>query len=103
MFFILQDKNCYFLCSGLCDLPFTIRDAGYNDMYRGWYDTRACGSCNDYCRWVGNSGSGGNPAKQTSHDNGLGRGRSRWVCQIAKNKNKDFSSAGKFLYPKCHK
>lgn len=87
--------------SGSCDLRFKIRDFGYSDKYRGWYDTRACGSCNDYCRWVGNSGGGGNPAVQTSHDNGSGRGRSRWSCQIADYENKDFSSVGKFVYTKC--
>ena len=42
-------------------------DVGYSDSYRGWYDVQGCGNCNDYCRWVGNSGSGGNPLQKTVH------------------------------------
>jgi len=51
-------------------------DAGYNDNFRGWYDVQGCGQCNDYCRWVGNSGSGGNPAN-------LRHGSSWWSCRLA--------------------
>ena len=36
-------------------------DWGVSDPFRGWYDVSGCGVCNDYCRWVGNSGSGGDP------------------------------------------
>ena len=42
-------------------------DAGYNDAYRGWYDVQGCGKCNDYCRWVGNSGSGAHPKHGMKH------------------------------------
>jgi len=52
-------------------------DAGYNDAYRGWYDVQGCGRCNDYCRWVGNSGSGGNPRNWAT------RGTSWWSCRLA--------------------
>jgi hypothetical protein len=51
--------------------------AGYSDSYRGWYDASGCGICQDYCRWVGNSGSGGNPVSKTSH------GDSFWSCRKA--------------------
>jgi len=52
-------------------------DEGYRDDHRGWYDLQGCGSCNDYCRWVGLDGSGGDPAKQ------LEKGRSWWSCRLA--------------------
>lgn len=43
--------------------------AGYEDQFRGFYDTKGTGVCSDFCRWVGNSGSGGLPlvtVKQSS-------------------------------------
>jgi len=52
-------------------------DAGYADNYRGWYDVQGCGTCLDYCRWVGNSGSGGNPQQKLQH------GSSWWSCRLA--------------------
>ena len=52
------------------------KDKGYPDAYRGWYDTQGCGKCNDYCRWVGNSGAGGDPKKRTIKAN------SWWSCHI---------------------
>jgi len=52
-------------------------DPGYADSFRGWYDVQGCGTCNDYCRWVGGSGSGGDPAVRTVHD------RSFWSCRLA--------------------
>jgi len=49
-------------CERSCVSPASNRaDAGYPDAYRGWYDVQGCGRCNDYCRWVGNAGSGGDP------------------------------------------
>merc|ERR1719201_11133 len=54
-------------------------DAGYVDAYRGWYDVQGCGQCNDYCRWVGNSGAGGSPTLKLSH------GSSFWSCRLAGN------------------
>lgn len=50
---------------------------GYPDSYRGWFDVTGCGTCNDYCRWVGDSGSGGNPKSRLIH------GRSFWSCRLA--------------------
>ena len=41
-------------------------DPGYVDAYRGWYDVQGCGQCNDYCRWVGNSGSDDKSNSMTS-------------------------------------
>ena len=52
-------------------------DAGFVDSYRGWYDVQGCGQCNDYCRWVGNDGSGGDPTKSVR------RKTSWWSCRKA--------------------
>jgi hypothetical protein len=52
-------------------------DAGYVDDFRGWYDVQGCGQCNDYCRWVGNGGPGGNPSQRQRH------GESWWSCRLA--------------------
>ena len=60
-----------------CPISAGTGDAGYSDSYRGWYDASGCGICQDYCRWVGNSGSGGNPVSKTSH------GDSFWSCRKA--------------------
>lgn len=67
-----------------------IKDAGYRDSYRGWYDVTGCGKCNDYCRWVGNSGSGGNPNKK------IGHGSSWWSCAMS-GSNKEYSDKHFFL------
>ena len=60
-----------------CKVVNKARDDGYDDIYRGWYDASGCGVCHDYCRWVGNSGSGGNPATQTISN------KSWWSCRQA--------------------
>jgi len=52
-------------------------DWGVGDSFRGWYDVQGCGLCNDYCRWVGFDGSGGDPAYKLKH------GRSWWSCRLA--------------------
>lgn len=53
-------------------------DTGHDDNFRGWYDVQGCGTCNDYCRWVGGPGSGGDPAEQqTEHLNSF------WSCRLA--------------------
>jgi len=57
--------------------PNWAPDAGFVDNFRGWYDAQGCGECLDYCRWVGTSGSGGDPALQTKH------GESYWSCFLA--------------------
>ena len=61
-----------------CPISTSTADAGYADAYRGWYDASGCGICQDYCRWVGNSGAGGDPSKKTTH------GTSWWSCRAAK-------------------
>merc|ERR1711966_414425 len=76
-------------------------DIGYADAYRGWYDVQGCGQCNDYCRWVGNTGSGGNPATKL-HVPG-GSNPSWWSCRLAGGSSNysprnHFSS---FPYKKC--
>jgi hypothetical protein len=63
-----------------CAEPAIIQgwdDPGYPDNYRGWYDVQGCGQCNDYCRWVGNAGSGGDPNIK------LMKGDSFWSCRKA--------------------
>ena len=44
-----------------------------------WYDLQGCGKCNDYCRWVKGTGSGGDPSARTvDADKG-----SYWSCRLA--------------------
>jgi len=64
--------------SGSC-LPKSSRteDDGYPDEYRGWFDVQGCGRCLDYCRWVGDSGSGGDPRERTAEAD------SWWSCRLA--------------------
>lgn len=72
---------------------------GYADSYRGWYDVQGCGKCNDYCRWVGNTGSGGDPATKLS----VGSKGSYWSCRLA-GSSKSLSPRNyfkTFTYKKC--
>jgi len=63
---------------GSCLPPSTSQDDnGYNDAFRGWYDVQGCGQCHDFCRWVGGSGSGGDPLKQVFHNDSF------WSCRLA--------------------
>jgi len=67
---------------GVCQPPSTnSQDAGYSDSYRGWYSVSGDGCCNDYCRWVGNSGAGGDPAASVM--TGTGPNDSFWSCRLA--------------------
>jgi len=50
-------------------------DAGYTDKYRGFYDVQGSGKCKEYCRWVGDSGSGGDPKRKVVHE------ESFWSCR----------------------
>ena len=71
---------------------YSVRiDPGYPDKYRGWYDVQKCGKCQDYCRWVGNSGPGGNPKFRTEKKI-KGKKKSWWSCWLAD------ASEGKTLY-----
>ena len=64
---------------GSCKPPSTsTSDSGYPDSYRGWYDVQGCGKCNDYCRWVGDGGSGGDPTIKVRHGTGAW-----WSCREA--------------------
>merc|ERR1711912_116517 len=66
---------------GVCQPPSTnSQDAGYSDSYRGWYSVSGDGCCNDYCRWVGNSGAGGDPAASVM--TGTGPNDSFWSCRL---------------------
>merc|ERR1712070_328943 len=72
-------------------------DSGYNDAYAGYYDVQGCGVCRDYCRWVGNSGSGGDPSVR------LEAGSSLWSCALA-GANSQYSPRGHFTswsFTKC--
>jgi len=80
-----------------CPVQFDVIDQGYVDDYRGWYDIRECGTCNDYCRWVGNNGSGGDPSKRTVH------GSSFWACHRPGNVYFDYKNKGSFVHKKCNK
>jgi len=73
-------------------------DWGYNDEYRGWYDVQGCGHCGDYCRWVGNSSSGGDPMLKTVHQT------SWWSCKLA-GSQEEYTPANyfsSFPYVKCY-
>merc|ERR1719188_1422013 len=77
-------------------------DEGYDDKYRGWYDVQGCGQCLDYCRWVGYSGSGGDPSKQTQKGRGSKYSGSYWSCALAGSSNTDRGHFGtKFEHEKC--
>ena len=65
------------LDASTCPISSGTGDDGYADNYRGWYDASGCGICQDYCRWVGDSGSGGDPSVRTSS------GDSFWSCRKA--------------------
>ena len=71
----VADSPARHLCFAVCgNLNGDLIDAGYPDSFRGWYDFSGCGTCNDYCRWVGNSGSGGDPSVRQTY------GSSFWSC-----------------------
>jgi hypothetical protein len=57
-----------------CGPKMHSTDFGFADPYRGWYDAYNCGEKNNYCRWVGDNGTGGDPQQKTTH------GSSRWSC-----------------------
>ncbi|CAB9511428.1 expressed unknown protein [Seminavis robusta] len=50
---------------------------GGKDPYAGWYSLNNDGCCQDFCRWVGGSGSGGDPGLQIKHRD------SYWSCRPA--------------------
>jgi len=64
-----------------CIQPTATGDGGWYDSYRGYYDVQGCGECRDYCRWVGNSGSGGNPSTRLTYSS------SYWACRISSTYN----------------
>ena len=73
-----------------------IHDYGYEDEFRGWYDVRGCGTCQDYCRWVGYSGSGGDPSVHAVY------GNSYWACQTPESDLAiNFKKKGFFQFVKC--
>ena len=86
----------------------TRYDPGYRDKWRGWYDVQKCGKCHDYCRWVGDSGPGGDPRKKTTRKV-RGKRKSWWSCWLAdaSEGQKIYSSnkrwKKKFKYRRCSK
>merc|ERR1712216_340405 len=90
-----QDDGCKAVSSA-------TGDAGYTDSYRGWYDVQGCGRCNDYCRWVGNTGSRGNPALRLGSRSSAGN-PSWWSCALA-GTGEQYSSRhqfSSFRFKKC--
>jgi len=77
-----------------------VVNVGHSDFYRGWYDVQGCGKCNDYCRWVGNSGSGGDPKVRTNFTV-LGKTKSWWSCQRAGSVQVHSDEKVPFNYVKC--
>jgi hypothetical protein len=77
------------VCSDATGSP---SDEGAVDDYRGYYDVTSCGNCNFYCRWIGASGSGGNPAIRTTFRD------SSWSCE---GEGELLNSIPKFRYPRC--
>lgn len=96
LFKIRRDNLCMELQACAGPSP-SANDAGYDDKFRGWFDLQGCGKCNDFCRWVGNTGSGGDPSVKTVH------GASFWSCRLAGSNDaytpKDFFTS--WPYPKC--
>jgi len=79
-------------------------DAGYTDAYRGWYDVQGCGECNDYCRWVGNTGSLGDPSVGFSLGQNANGNPSWWSCRLA-GSDSAYSPRGlfsSFNFQKCN-
>ena len=71
----VTDSPARHLCFAVCgNLDGELIDVGYPDSFRGWYDFSGCGTCNDYCRWVGNTESGGDPSVRQTY------GSSFWSC-----------------------
>ena len=57
--------------------PTIIGDEGHEDEYRGYYAPSGCATCNLYCRWIGGSVSGGDPAIRIAFE------ESTFVCKSA--------------------
>ncbi|CAB9528186.1 expressed unknown protein [Seminavis robusta] len=55
----------------------SILDNGMKDSFAGWYSLNNDDCCQDYCRWVGNSRSGGDPKQQITFK------ESFWSCRPA--------------------
>ena len=75
--------------SSYCPKIHNFSDSGYGDSFRGVY---LVGGCLVFCRWVGNSGSGGDPSVRTTYN------QSRWTC-VAPGKEYQYFS-GRFPYRK---
>ncbi|MCX6128042.1 MAG: hypothetical protein NTX25_03135 [Proteobacteria bacterium] len=65
------DKKLDTLNQTACKRTYNPSDLGYGDDFRGWYNVDGCIV---YCRWVGNSGTGGDPQRLTTY------GSSFWAC-----------------------
>ena len=68
------NDGCDQNCNGIIDDPEICCpldyfegpiDTGVLDEWGGWYDVSGCGTCNAYCRWIGVTGSGGDPSINT--------------------------------------
>jgi hypothetical protein len=63
-----------------CIPPQKDYDPGWGSDYSGYYDVQGCGKCNDFCRWVGDSGPGGDPRSELTY--GDAPYTSFWACVI---------------------
>lgn len=74
----------------------TVSDFGYEDQWAGWYDVQDCGECNDYCRWTGQSGSGGDPSLKVVFNDSF------WSCTMGtSHKNTLRNHWGIFTWQRC--
>ena len=64
-----------------------IVDKGYgwntNSNHAGYYDVQNCGFPADYCRWVGNSGPGGDPKNGRIVGGETDPNKSFWSCKLS--------------------
>ena len=75
-----------------------ITDVGWPDNFRGYYDLLGCGTCNNYCRWVGSgrkSGGNSNPANGNVRKDGKSKGGVFWSCMTAASDKESFDNEDK--------
>jgi hypothetical protein len=93
------DGTCVFKRNnGKCAIHAHHSDLGYTDTYRGWYDLQGCGKCYNYCRWVGNSGPGGDPSIATTYLRKGATSKSFWSCVSTKT---GYNTHSSFAFKKC--
>jgi hypothetical protein len=84
-----------------CIQPAPAGDPGWGSDYSGYYDVQGCGKCKDYCRWVGDSGPGGDPRSQLTLPSG-----GYWACVISREYNQawgtwKYNTSATWTFTKC--